>query len=208
MVERVSEHVEACSTARRSSPCSVASRLTSSSTWSRLYLAAGRVGAEVYEADYGIFRQEMHRPDLDPLRIAARFDPPGHDLARPRPYPQRSATTAMRSSRKVEARGRRLVLALANSARPPGLSGDPEQLRLSPLWRTLGNHEARHPSGFARYVSLVNQALQDAAPAPYVTIHDLDGLSSELGSNAVGRRTVLPPRQVALPARVARRLCP
>lgn len=49
-----------------------------------------------------------------------------------------------------------------------------------PPWRSLGNYEMRHPSGFARYVALVNLALSDAAPA-YVTIHDIDYLSATWG---------------------------
>ena len=50
----------------------------------------------------------------------------------------------------------------------------------SPPWRTLGNHESRHPSGFSRYVTLVNLALQDDAPS-FVTIHDIDHLSAIWG---------------------------
>jgi FkbH-like protein len=44
----------------------------------------------------------------------------------------------------------------------------------------LGNHEGRHHSGLARFISLVNLALQDAAP-PFVTIHDIDHLSATGG---------------------------
>jgi FkbH-like protein len=49
-----------------------------------------------------------------------------------------------------------------------------------PAFRSLGNHEARHESGFARFVSRVNLAMADSAPA-YVTIHDLDHLSATWG---------------------------
>ena len=49
-----------------------------------------------------------------------------------------------------------------------------------PAWRSLGNHEMRQPAGFARFVTLVNLALQDAAP-PFVTIHDVDSLAAATG---------------------------
>ena len=44
----------------------------------------------------------------------------------------------------------------------------------------LANLEGRQPGGFGRFVSLVNHALQDAAPA-HVTIHDVDHLSASSG---------------------------
>src|SRR5262249_12092565 len=50
----------------------------------------------------------------------------------------------------------------------------------APAARPLANLERRHPAGFGRFVSLLNHALQDAAP-PYVTIHDVDDMASNAG---------------------------
>jgi FkbH-like protein len=149
----------------------------------KLYLTAGRVGAEVYEADYGIFRQEMLDPTStlyetrhDTIFLATTWRDLGHVPA--------LADDRDEVKRKVEAEVADWSLLWRTAHDRLGCQILQNNFD-SPPWRTLGNHEARHPAGFARYVSLVNHALQDAAP-PYVTIHDLDGLSSAWGRTQWG----------------------
>ena len=143
-----------------------------------LYLRAGRVVADVYEADYGIFRQEIidaesqlyeFRPEF--IILATSWRDLGHrpSLSNDRTEVQRlvEAEVADWSRLWRTAHDRLGCQIIQNNFDPPP-------------WRTLGNHDSRHPAGFSRYASLVNHALQDAAP-PYVTIHDLDHLSATWG---------------------------
>ena len=143
-----------------------------------LFLAAGRVGAEIYEADYGTLRQEILDPDSglyrsrpDFLVVATTWRDLGH---RPELSDDRGVV-----GRKVEAEA-------AEWTSLWGIAHDRLGCQIiqnnfdAPPWRALGNLEATHPAGFGRYVSLVNHALQDAAP-PYVTIHDVDHLAAAWG---------------------------
>jgi HAD superfamily phosphatase (TIGR01681 family) len=144
----------------------------------KLYLTAGRVNAEVYEADYGIFRQEL----LDPTSGVYATRPDSIFLATTwRDLGHLPALSDDRDEvrKKVEAEVADWSLLWRTAHDRLGCQILQNNFD-APPYRTLGNHEARHPSGFARYASLVNHALQDAAP-PYVTIHDLDGLSSQWG---------------------------
>jgi FkbH-like protein len=143
-----------------------------------LYLGAGRVAAEVYEADYGTFRQEL----LDPESELYRFEPDvivlatsGRDLGhRPELGADRPAV-----QRKVEAELADWTLLWRTAHERLGCQIIQNNFD-TPPWRTLDNLEMRHPASLGRYVTLINLALQDAAP-PYVTIHDIDHLSATWG---------------------------
>ena len=54
-----------------------------------------------------------------------------------------------------------------------------------PPHRALSNHEMRHHTGLARFISKINHALQDAAPV-FVTIYDVDHLAASAGRWAFG----------------------
>ena len=143
-----------------------------------LYLAAGKVSPEVYEADYGTFRQEL----LDPESELYKFRPEIIILAtswRDLGHLPELGDDRAGVQRKVEAELADWSLLWRTAHDRLGC-----QIILNnfdaPPWRTLGNHETRHPAGFARYVTLVNLALQDSAPS-FVTIHDLDHLSATWG---------------------------
>ena len=142
------------------------------------YLSGERVRAEIYEADYGTFRQEF----LDPTSGLYCFRPDfiivatnWRDLAH---RPELTDTPAdVRGKVNAELAD---WVALWRTAH--------ERLRCqiiqnnfdAPPWRTLGNLEMRHPGGFARFVALINQALEEVAPA-FVTIHDVDHLAAACG---------------------------
>ena len=143
-----------------------------------LYLCAGRVGAEIYEADYGTYRQEL----LDPESELYRFQPDFIILATSwRDLGHRPELSDDRASvkRKVEEELADWMLLWRTAHDRLGCQIIVNDFDVPP-WRSLGNYEMRHPSGFARYVALVNLALSDAAPA-YVTIHDIDYLSATWG---------------------------
>jgi FkbH-like protein len=143
-----------------------------------LYLQSGRVEAEIYEADYGVFRQEI----IDPSSELYRFQPDfivvattWRDLGhRPDPADDRAII-----AQKVEAELADWALLWKTAHDRLGCQIIQNNFD-APAWRVLGNHESRHPSGFGRYVSLVNMAIQDNAPT-YVTIHDIDHLSASWG---------------------------
>jgi FkbH-like protein len=143
-----------------------------------LYLFALGIDAKIYESDYDVSHQEIadsssqlyeFRPDVLFLATARR------SLAHLPDYqdsPQRvrelvDEEVGRWSNLWNTAQERLGCQILQNNFDiPPG--------------RILGNHEMRHHAGQARYLTLLNLALQDAAP-PFVTIHDVDSLSAAAG---------------------------
>jgi FkbH-like protein len=143
-----------------------------------LYLYASGVRGEFYEAEYGTFRQEL----LDPGSQLYQFKPEFLILAttwRDLVYLPVLNDDREAVARKVEAEAadwNRL-----HQVAHQGLGCQIIQNNFdAPPWRVLGNHETRHPAGRARYIALVNVALEDAA-ASFVTIHDVDHLSATWG---------------------------
>ena len=141
------------------------------------------IHAELYEADYGVFRQEI----LDPSSGLYAFKPDRIYLATHWRNLGRLPTVSDKPEQVNELREREL--------------GDWENLwrvahdRLGcqilqnnfdmPFWRSLGNHEARHPAALVRFIADINRLLADRSPS-YVTIHDVDGLSADIGRRAWG----------------------
>lgn len=142
-----------------------------------LFLFAGAVGMDLYEADYGTFRQEI----LDPASGLQRFRPEFLILA----------TTWRDLGRRPEMSDDREIVerkvedevadweALWGATRGLGCQIIQNNFD-APPWRVLGNLEARHPAGFSRFIERVNHRMQDVAP-PYVTIHDIDYLAAAWG---------------------------
>jgi len=143
-----------------------------------LYLFAHGIDAQIYEADYGVFRQEI----LDPQSQLYAFEPDviffatsWRELAHlpettdsPEIVEQKvQAELEDWSSLWEKARDRLGCQILQNNFAPPP-------------WRLLDNYEMRHPSGLGRFIAQVNQVLTENAPA-HVTIHDIDHLSASVG---------------------------
>jgi FkbH-like protein len=137
--------------------------------------------AEVFEADYGVYRQEI----LDPDSALYRFQPNVVFLAtswrelirRPTLDQDRAEVAALVETEFADwsllwktAYDRLGCLVVQNTFDRPA-------------WRQMDNHESRHPASLWRYVSRVNDRMADCAP-PYVALHDVDGLAS-----LAGRRT-------------------
>ena len=143
-----------------------------------LFLFAGGVGLDLYEAEYGVFRQEI----LDPESALYRFKPntvfiatTWRDLTQ---YPEIDATAESVNQRLAteQADWSALWDALHRRLDCQILQNNFDR----PAWRQLGNHEMRHDASMGRFISQMNQSFRSLAP-PYVTIHDLDELSAGVG---------------------------
>ena len=144
----------------------------------RLQLHGLGVSCSIHESEYGVYRQEI----LDPGSELHAFRPDVVYLAVNRhnlgnlPQPEDTPARVQELIAKEVDDWRSLwhaaherlgCLVIQDNVDPPAA-------------RALSNHEMRHHAGFARYITLLNLALQDAAP-PFVTIHDVDHLSAAAG---------------------------
>lgn len=144
-----------------------------------LFAMGGSV--ELFEADYGVYRQEI----LDPGSTLYAFEPEvvflasnWRDLGRkPAVGMSRAEIDALVEAELADwtalwtaAHARAGCLLIQNTFDRPA-------------WRALDNHEMRHPSSLWRYVSRVNDALHESAPA-HVVLHDVDSLAALNGRRA------------------------
>ncbi len=144
-----------------------------------LFCMGGQV--EVFEADYGIYRQEILDADSD----LYRFRPNVVFLAtswrelirRPALSQDRAEVAAL-----VEAEFADWSLLWKTAYERLGCLVVQNTFD-RPAWRQMDNHESRHPAGLWRFIGRVNDRMADCAP-PYVVLHDVDGLAS-----LAGRRT-------------------
>jgi FkbH-like protein len=134
--------------------------------------------AEVYESSNGVYRQEI----LDPDSELYRFRPDviflavgWRDLLRRPPLGARREEVAASVDAELADWSALWRAAHENSG---GLVVQNSFDR--PAWRQLDNHELRHPSSLGRFVSRLNEALADGAPA-YVVLHDADSLAAHAG---------------------------
>jgi FkbH-like protein len=174
-----------CAPAAQTAKLAVLSSFTSTQLVEmiELFLFAGGVDLELYEADYGVLRQEV----LDPDSGLYRFRPALLLIA----TTWRDLTHGPALDADADAVGRHVA---AEQAEWSALWQTAHQ-RLGcqiiqnnfdrPYWRQLGNHEMRHAASQGQFITRVNQALQTVAP-PYVTIHDLDSLSAGVGRRIWG----------------------
>jgi FkbH-like protein len=138
---------------------------------------------EVYEADYGVYRQEI----LDSDSALYRFQPnvvflatSWRDLVRRPTLDMDHANVAALvdeeladwSSLWQTAHDRLGCLVVLNTFDRPA-------------WRQIDNHEIRHPAGLWRFIGHVNCALADRSP-PFVVLHDVDSLAALAGRRAWG----------------------
>ncbi len=143
-----------------------------------LFLCAGRIDAEFYQADYGTFEQEFLDPDSGLHRFRPDFVHVATTWRDLRCRPE-LADSRQEVDRKIEAEVSRWTSLWRVAHDRLGCQILQNNFD-APAWRVLANLEARQPGGFGRFVSLVNLALQDAALA-HVTIHDVDHLAASSG---------------------------
>lgn len=140
-----------------------------------LFLFGAGFRTELWEADYGVMRQEV----LDPASPLYAFRPETVFLATSRrdlaDVPELTADPAgVKACVEMELSSWcQLWHTLHERLGCQVIQNNFD----TPPWRPLGNHEMRHPASFARYVQLVNMALTEQA-APFVVVHDLDALAA------------------------------
>lgn len=136
------------------------------------------IDAEIYEADYDVFRQEILDPSSglydfapDVVYLATHWRNLGHK-------PELSAT-AEEVEELLEAEVRDWMQ-LWRTAQERLNCQIVQNNFDTPPWRGLDNHEMRHPAALSRFIAEMNRRLLERAPG-YVTVHDVDGLAANAG---------------------------
>lgn len=143
-----------------------------------LYLFAHNVDAEIYEAPYGVMRQEI----LDPGSDLYAFEPQFIFLA-----PTRRDLGALPAANSS---AEELDAAVADAADEWANLWHTAHERLNcqiiqnnfdvPPWQVFGNLEMSRPGAPGNFIDRVNRKLDEIAP-PWVSIHDIDRLASMIG---------------------------
>ena len=148
-----------------------------------LYLFAAGVAAEIYEAEYGVFRQEI----LDLSSELYRFKPNVVYLAthwRNLGHLPTLSNSSNEVSALLEAEYRDWAL-LWQTAHD-GLGCQILQNNFdTPPWRSLDNYEMRHSATLSRFIAEINLLLAERAPS-YTAIHDVEALAANAGRRAWG----------------------
>ena len=143
-----------------------------------LHLFAAGIDVQIYEGDYGIFRQEILDINSQLYNFAPRIillATSWRDLARRPSLNSDRANTEKTIKAELadwstlwESMNHRLGCQVIqnNFVQPP--------------WRTFANHEMRQLGSLGRYIANINLSLADTAP-PFVTIHDVDYLCATWG---------------------------
>ena len=146
-----------------------------------VFLAAEGMSAEIYEGDYGLFRQEILTPGsgLDQFQPQVIFLATGaRDVSRmPSIEMGEEAVSEIASAElhdwsllweTANAKWNATVI-LNNFESAPG--------------SVMGHFRLRHPAAREHYLERLNKMLADRAPA-YVVLHDLQGLAAEAGARS------------------------
>ncbi|RYZ14944.1 MAG: HAD-IIIC family phosphatase [Alphaproteobacteria bacterium] len=152
--------------------------MTQLSGFIELFMFAHNVDAVIYEAPYGVMRQEI----LDPTSQLYAFNPQFIFLA-----PTRRDLGALPSA---QGSADQLNAAVDEAAAEWSMLWEIAHERLGcqiiqnnfdmPPWQVFGNLEMSQPGAPGHFIDQVNRALNDRAP-PWVSIHDVDRLSSMVG---------------------------
>jgi FkbH-like protein len=144
-----------------------------------VFLAGEGISAEIYEAEYGLFRQEILTPGsgLDAFRPeivfvatgardVSRFPPLEADNALVQQFAETELADWMRLWETAKARWN-ATLIQNNFDSPPE--------------RVLGHYTLRHPAARENYLDRLNRLFAESAP-PFAVLHDLSGLAAEAGA--------------------------
>src|SRR6185312_559649 len=135
-----------------------------------LYPFAAGIPVEIYESDYGVFRQQI----LDPGSALYEFKPKIVFLAthwRNIGHFPALSDSPEKVSDLLEAEFRDWAV-LWNTIQERLGSQVLQNNFDTPPWRSLGNHEMRHSAAQSRFITDLNRLLAERAP-PFVTIHDV-----------------------------------
>lgn len=144
-----------------------------------VFLAGEEIAAEIYEGDYGLFRQEiltsgsqldLFQPQFVFLATGAR------DVAR---YPAIDADSAqVENLAAAEVADWAHLWKTAKSRWNATLIQN--NFEIAPE-RVLGHYSLRHPAAREHYLGRLNRMLAEQAP-PFVVLHDVNGLAAEFGA--------------------------
>lgn len=143
-----------------------------------LFLFAQNVDAEIYEAPYGVMRQEMLDADSDLYRFQPQFiflAPTRRDLG---VLPPASSPADALEAAVAAAVDEWAALWQAAHDRL-GCQIIQNNFDTAP-WQVFGNLEMSQPGAPGNFIERVNRSLAQAAP-PWVSIHDVDRLASLIG---------------------------
>jgi FkbH-like protein len=144
-----------------------------------LFLAGEGIAAEIYEAEYGLFRQEILTPGsgLDNFgpeivflatgaRDVTRLPPIDADAVAVQQFAETELADWMQLWETAQSRWNATLI--QNNFEP-----SPE--------RVFGHYTLRHPAARENYLIRLNAMLPEVAPA-YVVLHDLYSLAAEAGA--------------------------
>ncbi|HEV8071302.1 MAG TPA: HAD-IIIC family phosphatase [Planctomycetaceae bacterium] len=144
-----------------------------------LFLAGEGIAAEIYEAEYGLFRQEILTPGsgLDNFgpeivflatgaRDVTRLPPIDADSVAAQQFAETELADWMQLWETAQSRWNATLI--QNNFEP-----SPE--------RVFGHYTLRHPAARENYLIRLNAMLPEVAPA-YVVLHDLYSLAAEAGA--------------------------
>jgi FkbH-like protein len=146
-----------------------------------LFLAGEGIAARIYEADYGLFRQEIlasgsgldaFGPEIIFLATGAR------DVGRLPPIDADSK--AVQQFAEAELADWTRLWEMAQSRWNATLIQN--NFESSPD-RVLGHYAIRHPAARENYLGRLNRMLAELAP-PFVVLHDLNGLAADAGAES------------------------
>jgi FkbH-like protein len=144
-----------------------------------LFLASEGIVAEIYEAEYGLFRQEILTPGsgLDAFGPEIVFLATGaRDVTRLPPLEADEPAVAQFAETELAdwlqlwetAKSRWNATLIQNNFDPP-------------FDRIFGHYTLRHPAARESYLARLNRMLADGAPG-FVVLHDLHALAAEAGA--------------------------
>jgi FkbH-like protein len=143
-----------------------------------LHLFGAGVELECWEAEFGVFRQEIFESGSSLYQFAPRFvyvATSWRDLSK-RPAPNAGKDDV---ARLVDTEYEEWATLWRTVHERSGCQIIQNNF-VAPPWRLLGNYEMTHPSSLSNYIALMNKVLVERAP-PYVTVHDVDHLAASWG---------------------------
>jgi FkbH-like protein len=146
-----------------------------------LILFSFGIHAEIYEADYGLFRQEI----LDPSSGLYSFKPDfiyiatnWRDLLNRPSLPDTKENVRALVNEECQDWAQLWQTAFSRTG-----AQIIQNALDTPSWQQLGNHEMRHVASLNRYIAEVNFTLNDLAPE-FVTLLDVDAMASTHGKKS------------------------
>lgn len=143
-----------------------------------LFLFAQGVDAEIYEAPYGLLRQEILDPSSDLYQFAPQFvflATTRRDLS-PMPRASDAPEAVEEAVEAAVGEWERLWQTLHERT---GCQIVQNNFDAAP-WRAFGNLELSQPGASGNFIDRVNRELSRRAPR-WVSVHDLDGLAQSVG---------------------------